>query len=130
MYKDSCENTLHAACKSTQLCDFYLQPNGNFWKIVQVVKAILFQQSWLAVCYGNLIVLRDGNFAHRPCQKYGTVEERDDELELLAWEFCIPVNNTSILAKFHGFFLWLSSCFNFYKPVKLSSLSITVIGVV
>lgn len=71
MYKDSCENTLYAAYKSILLCDFYLQTNGKFLKIVKVIKVIFFQQSWLAVCYGKLTVLTDENIAHKPWQKYG-----------------------------------------------------------
>lgn len=74
-------------------------------------------------------MLCDGNFACKPSQKYGTVEERDDNLELVALEFCILVKNLIILATFHRFFL-LSSCSNFYKLVKLSSsLPVTLIGI-
>lgn len=85
MYKASCENTLYAACKNILLCDFSLQTNGKFWKIVKVVKAIFFQQSWLAICYGKLTVSRDENIAHKPCQKYGTVGDRGDDLKLVSW---------------------------------------------
>lgn len=100
------------------------------WKLVKVVKVLFLQQSWLAVPYGNQRVLRDGNIAHKLCQKYGIIGDKSDDLKLASWEFCILVNNVSSFGNVSWSFLWLSSCFNFYKPVKLPSLPITFIGVI
>lgn len=64
---------------------FYLKADGKFWKIFEAVKAHFFQQSWLAVSWGNQTSLRDGNIVHKPCQRHGTVGGRNDDLKLVSW---------------------------------------------
>lgn len=62
--------------------------------------------------------MRDGNIVHKPCQRCGIVGDRNDDLKLVSYEFCILVTNMNTLANFE--------CFCGHLPVSIFISSKTV----